>query len=86
MQVENNKDQIDCYQNSIFAKKDLLKISRNFANSIDVKNITKLFVHVTLFLNVQIACKTLMNVRPPNYKLPIQAYYQTIYVRNMKIS
>ena len=37
-------------------------------------------------LNVQIVYKTPWTFRLPNYKLPIQAYYQTIYVRNMNIS
>ena len=38
------------------------------------------------FVNVQIVCKTPWTFRPPIYKLPIQAYYQTIYVWNMNIS
>ena len=37
-------------------------------------------------LNVQIVCKTPWTFKPPNYKLPIQAYYQTMYVWNMNIS
>ena len=31
-------------------------------------------------LKVQIMCKTPWTFRPPNYKLPVQAYYQTMYV------
>ena len=37
-------------------------------------------------LNVQIVCKTPWTFKPQNYKLPIQAYYQTMYVWNMNIS
>ena len=37
-------------------------------------------------VNVQIVYKTPWTFRPPNYKLPIQAYYQTMYVQNMNIS
>ena len=37
-------------------------------------------------LKVQIVCKTPWTFRPSNYKLPIQAYYQTMYVQNMNIS
>ena len=36
-------------------------------------------------LNVQIVCKIPWMFRPLNYKLSIQAYYQTMYMRNMKI-
>ena len=38
------------------------------------------------YVKVQIVCKTLWTFRPPNYKLPIQAYNQTMYVRNINIS
>ena len=37
-------------------------------------------------MNVQIVYKTPWTFRPPIYKTPLQAYYQTIYVRNMNIS
>ena len=39
-----------------------------------------------LFLNVQKVCITPWTFIPPIYKLPIQAYYQTIYVQNINIS
>ena len=42
--------------------------------------------HVQYNMNVQIVCKTPWMFRPLNYKLLIQAYYQTKYVRNMNIS
>ena len=37
-------------------------------------------------IKVQIVYKTPWTFRSPNYKLPIQVYYQTIYVWNMNIS
>ena len=35
-------------------------------------------------LKTHLVYKPLVNVRPPNTNFPIQAYIQTIYVRNMK--
>ena len=54
----------------------------------DFNRLVKLsFDHdIIWLLNVQIVCKTPMKIRPPIYKLPTQAYNQTIYVRNMIIS
>ena len=56
-----------------------------------VKDHTKVIkpqlVHLLSYqLNVQIVYKTPWMFRPSIYKLPIQAYYQTIYVPNMNIS
>ena len=47
---------------------------------------TKIKLSICSYLNVQIMYKTPWTFRLPIYKLPIQAYYQTIYVQNMNIS
>ena len=44
------------------------------------------FPHGRKPLNVQIVYKTPWTFRPLIYKLSIQAYYQTMYMRNMNIS
>ena len=44
-----------------------------------------LLEHRMYLLNVQIVYKTPWMFRLPIYKLPIQAYYQTINVQNMNI-
>ena len=43
-------------------------------------------VVLEFILKVQLVYKTPWTFRPPIYKLSIQAYYQTINVRNMNIS
>ena len=46
----------------------------------------KKVIDIQIYVNVQNVYKTLWMFRPPISKLSIQAYYQTINVRNMNIS
>ena len=64
--------------------------SLSFFYSIQILFLHSFFILFLIFLhpfmNVQIVCKTPWTFRPPNYNLPIQAYFQTMYVWNMNIS
>ena len=61
-----------------------LKINFNFSKILVCWMLNQKIARNAMFMNVQIVCKTPWTFRPPNYKLPIQAYNQTMYVGNMK--
>ena len=44
-----------------------------------------IYIHIYMYiLKTHLVYKTLVNVQTPKYKFSIQAYIQTIYMRNMK--